>query len=264
MKILVAYDGTVHAKKALRYGLRKIQETGGEITALHVFDRNLFVDYDAGPRAEEMARAEAGRYLDDAREIITETAAGVHSRILSEEGDAESIIRHYAESESVDLILAPPRYKALAKTAPCPVYVIPGTILVPVDNTEGALVNAEKIHEEATVTGSKVVILGIVPIHLYSREEKKELENVKKETASVVKKLKKALSERGIDASEAVRSGYPDEEILKAADEHSASLIMFPSGGTTPSELSKAAAILLDEPGRLKRPVLLMPAEGAA
>ena len=34
MNILVVYDGTLHAKKALLYGLKKVQEAGGEITVL--------------------------------------------------------------------------------------------------------------------------------------------------------------------------------------------------------------------------------------
>ncbi|MHB8845943.1 MAG: universal stress protein [Nitrospirota bacterium] len=52
MNILVAYDGTLHAKKALRYGIEKAQAAGGgALTVLQVFDRALFVDYDAGPRA---------------------------------------------------------------------------------------------------------------------------------------------------------------------------------------------------------------------
>jgi nucleotide-binding universal stress UspA family protein len=66
------------------------------------------------------------------------------------------------------------------------------------------------------------------------------------------------VSEQGVDVSEIIRSGYPDEEILKTAEEYSVSLIMLPAGGKTPSELTKAAAILLDEPDRLHMPVQLL------
>jgi nucleotide-binding universal stress UspA family protein len=137
---------------------------------------------------------------------------------------------------------------------------VPGTILVPVDNTGSPAANIDSIVLEAAATGSKVLVLGVVPLHLYSREERKELERVSKETASSVKELKKTLSAKGIETLEAVRSGYPDEEILKAANEHAVSLILLPSGSsTTPSELSKAAAILMDETERLKWPVFLFP-----
>jgi len=77
-------------------------------------------------------------------------------------------------------------------------------------------------------------------------------------------KLKKLLAEQGIEVSESFRSGYPDEEILKEASERSVSLILLPSGGTTPSELSQAAAILLDENEQVQWPVSLLPAGGTA
>jgi nucleotide-binding universal stress UspA family protein len=78
-----------------------------------------------------------------------------------------------------------------------------------------------------------------------------------------VKQLKKTLADKGIEVLESLRAGYPDEEILKAASEQAVSLILLPSGSTTPSELSKAASILLDESERLKWPVFLLPPAAA-
>ncbi len=263
MKILAAYDGTLHSKVALKYGIQKIRENGGELLVVHVFQGSLFVDYDAGPRALEAARDESRRHIEDAKKLIEKSGAGILVRILSEEGDPKEIITRYAADEHVDLVLVPPRYKAVAKTAPVPVYLIPGTILVPVDNSDGPLASVDNIIGEAKATGSQVVVLGLVPIHLYSRWEKKELEKLKKETVAKARKLQKALTAQGIQASEIMRAGYPDEDILKAADEYSVSMIILSTGGTTPSELSKAAAVILDEPERLKRPVILLPVTGA-
>lgn len=259
MKILVVYDGTLHAKKALRYGLKKVQETGGELTVLQIFDARLFIDYDAGPKAEEMARSEASHGLAEARQIVSEQGADLAVRIISDEGDAGQKVREYVESERPGLVLAPPRYKELAKTLTCPFTMVPGTILVPVDNTGSPAASIDRIVYEAASTGSKVLLLGVVPVHLYSREEKKDLERVKKEITAVVKKLKRTLADKGIAVSEIVRSGYPDEEILKAAGEHAVSLILLPSGSAVPSELSKATAIILEESDRLKWPVFLLP-----
>jgi nucleotide-binding universal stress UspA family protein len=76
--------------------------------------------------------------------------------------------------------------------------------------------------------------------------------------------IEKTLAGRGIETGKILRSGYPDEEILKAADEFSASLIIIAAGGDAPSELSKAAAILLDGPERTGSPVLLLSTAGAA
>jgi nucleotide-binding universal stress UspA family protein len=262
MKILTIYDGTIQSKTALQYGLSKVREKGGEVVLLQVFQRGLFVDYDAGPMAEEIARAEAEGHLKDAETIIQEKGRGVAVRILSEEGDPEEEILRAAKTEHADLVLATPRYRAVAKKAPCPVYVMPGIILVPVDNSETLLADKENIIEEARATGSKVLLMGIVPVHLYSPAEREELEQVKKETAATVRKIKNALSGQGSEVSEVIRSGYPDEEILKAAEEYAASLIMLPAGGKTPSELTKAAAILLDEPERVHMPIELLPEAG--
>lgn len=259
MNILVVYDGTLHAKKALLYGLKKVQEAGGEITVLQVFDPRLFIDYDAGPKAEEMARREASHGLAEARQIVSEQAAGAAVRIISDEGDAARKVREYVESERPGLVLAPPRYRELAKILTCPFMLVPGTILVPMDNTGSPAASIDRIVYEASSTGSKVLLLGVAPVHLYSREEKKDLERVKKETTAVVKKLKRTLADKGIAVSEIVRSGYPDEEILKAAGEHAVSLILLPSGSAVPSELSKATAIILEESELLKWPVFLLP-----
>jgi nucleotide-binding universal stress UspA family protein len=260
MKILTIYDGTIQSKTALQYGLRKAQEKSAELIVLQVFQASLFLDYDAGPRAEEVARAEAARHRRDAEAIIAAAGDKLSVRVLSEEGEPVEETVRVAKKEKTDIILSTPRYKAITGKAGCPVYIMPGTILVPIDSSDALKADLETITSEAKASGSKVLLLGVVPAPLYGAAEKAELVRVQKKTAAAMNRIRKALSEQGIEASETVRSGYPDEEILKAADEFSVSLIMLPAGGKTPSELTKAAAILLDEPERVRRPVYLMPA----
>lgn len=260
MKILTIFDGTLQSRTALRYGIGKVKEKGGELIVLQVFQSSLFTDYDAGPRAEEMARAEARQHYHDAVNIIGEAGEAAPVRIVTEEGDTEEELLRIAASEHIDLVLAPPRYKGIVKSSPCPVFIMPGTILLPVDNSDWILADLGYIVNEAKATGSKITLLGVVPIHLYGAEEKTELERVRMKTGAVLRKIRKALHEQGIEATETVRSGYPDEEILKAADEYAVSLIMLPAGGKTPSELAKAAVILLDEPGKVRLPILFLPA----
>ena len=77
MKILALYDGTIQSKTALRYGIKKAKEKGGELLVLHVFQSSLFIDYDAGPRAEEIARGESMRHLGDAKSILAEAGTGL-------------------------------------------------------------------------------------------------------------------------------------------------------------------------------------------
>ncbi len=262
MKILTIYDGTLQSKTALHYGIKKIKEKKGELVVLHVFPSNLFVGYDAVPMAEDIARQEWSQYAREAEAIIREYGQGVSVRLVPEEGDPEDNIRRYAAAEHPDLILATPRYKAIMKTLDRRVYIIPGTILVPVDNSDTVASGADTVIAEAKDAGAKVLLMGIVPLHLYSAEETAELEEVQKTTKATIKKMKKSLSAEAIEVSDIIRSGYPDEEILKAAKEFSVSLIMLPSGGKTPSELTKAAAVLLDEPERVQQPVCLIPEDG--
>ena len=99
MKILTIFDGTLQSKTALRYGIGKVQEKGGELIVLQVFQSSLFADYDAGPKAEEMARAEAKQHYQDAVNIIGETGQAAPVRIMTEEGDPELEILRIALSE---------------------------------------------------------------------------------------------------------------------------------------------------------------------
>ena len=263
MKIIVAYDGTIHAKKAISYGLEKVKTRGGEVVVVQVFDPRLFIDYDAGPAAEDLARAEASRMHREAQTILKEQGGDVIGRIVFEEGDAAAVINRYAGEARADLILVSPKLKSLAGSLSRPVIVIPGTVLVPVDNTDSAYAHRDSIVQEAQATGSRVHLVGVVPIHLYSRDEKQELEQVRRETAAATGRLAAALRDRKLSVDEEQRFGYPDEEILKSAEASGASLILLPGvGGATPSELSKAAAILLEEHERVNRPVVLFPAQG--
>jgi nucleotide-binding universal stress UspA family protein len=258
MKILTIYDGTLHSKTALQYGLREAKEKRGELVVLQVFQSNLFLDYDAGPFAEEIARAEAARHLRDAEALILGAGGDVVVRVVSVEGNTIEEAIRIAQTEQVDLILSTPRYKAITKNGSLSVRLIPGTLLVPIDNSDALMAGLDGVIDEAKASASKVLLLGIVPIHLYSSEEKKELEQVRKNTADAVRKIKNVLREQHIEVSDVLSSGFPDEEILKAAEKYEVSLIILPAGGKTPSELTKAAAILLDERERVHMPIRLL------
>jgi nucleotide-binding universal stress UspA family protein len=259
MKIMVAYDGSLNSKTALKYAIQKVKVDTGELIVLHVFDRSIFVDYDAGPGAEQMARIESARYVEDARRMLEE-AGGIKSRIIVEEGDPADEIVHLAHREAVDVVFSPPRYRAVAGKTPCPVSIIPGYIVVPLDNTEVPTATLDRISDEAKSTNSQVILLGIVPVHIYNKWEKKELEKIKRETSSLIKQVKNSLKERAVVTKEIIHSGYPDEEIMRVADQYPVTMIIMPMGGDAPSELGKAAAILSDrESGIPSRPFVLMP-----
>lgn len=253
VKILVAYDGTLNSKTALNYGMKRVKDSGGELMLLHLFDPSLFVDYDAGPRAIERAKAESNAMLCEAKGILDE--AGIRAFILSAEGEPISSLLERAENWKADLILCPPKYKAVIADAPCPVSLIPGNILVPIDGTEGSVSAVNKAAEEAKATGSRVVLLGVIPVHMYGALERIELESVKKRTVLGINEAQKALKDAGVKTEEVMLAGYPDEEILEAAKKYDASMIIVPTGTDAPSEAGKAGSIITEEEG-LKSPVV--------
>lgn len=259
MKALVAYDGSLNSKTALRYGLEKVRENGDELIVIHVFNRNLFIDYDAIPRAEEIARRESSRYIEEAEKIIKEEGKGVKASIIVDEGDPEKETIEYAKAEDVDIIFSPPRYKSIVKNGPLPVSIIPGNIILPLDNNDDSITKVDEIVKEAQATRSKVILLGLIPVHIYSKWEKAEIDKITAETSLIVKRLKEMLDEKRVETREIMRSGYPDEEIVKVASEYPVAMIIFLTEGHKPSELSKAINIILEESDRLKMPVLSVP-----
>jgi nucleotide-binding universal stress UspA family protein len=264
MKTLVLYDGTIHARKAVAYALEKSRGSSGETVVLHVFNATVFLDYDGGPRALELGRRESLRHLDELKKFIAEQEASPRVRILSEEGEPGDLASRIAREEMPDLILVPERLRSLARVLPAPVSTVPGTILFPLDSGIELPAALGEVIREAKALAAKVVVLGVLPVHLYSRSEKKELEELRRATFMRLKNVRKTLQAEGIESSDVLREGYPDEEILKAAEEFTASLVMVPSGGAAPSELAKAAIILRDEPERVRMPVLFLPETGAA
>lgn len=119
MKVLVAYDGTLDSKAALKYGIRKVREYGGELIAFHVFQNHLFIDYDAGPKAEAIARLEAMRHVAEARKLLRESGRGVRASLALAEGNVLDEVIGYSKKEDVDLIVATPALETLAEKACC-------------------------------------------------------------------------------------------------------------------------------------------------
>ncbi len=115
MKVLVAYDGTLQSKEALRYGIEKVKENGGEVLALHLFNSAVFVDCEASPEAIEVARRESASQVEDARLILREEGDGVRAGIFVGEGDLEDEVIRFAGEKRVDLLLCPPRYTSVIK-----------------------------------------------------------------------------------------------------------------------------------------------------
>ncbi len=112
MKIMVAYDGTLQSKEALVYGMEKAREKGDEVVALHVFNSNMFVDYDVMD-AEAMARREAEQFVEDAKALIRDKGKGVRTTLFTTEGNPEQEVINFAKARQADVLLVPPRFKGI-------------------------------------------------------------------------------------------------------------------------------------------------------
>jgi nucleotide-binding universal stress UspA family protein len=255
LKVLVTHDGSINSKDALKYGIQKVRQNGGGVVTLYIFQD---LSGTGGIQSTEGESEGAVRYEDQKKSPL-EGGDSVKINILMGKGDPKEEIRHYTVTEKVDLIVTIPAYADLFINASLPFTVIPGTILVPADNREMSGRVVEQITNEARSAFSKVLLLGIIPIHLYSPSEKEEIEDVKKETFKTLEKVKATLNERGIQTKELIRTGYPDEEIVRAAEEHSVSMIIIPAVTDQPTELKKAASIILDDIGQVKIPILVVP-----
>jgi len=124
MKILVAYDGTLNAKDALRYGIRRAQNANADLIVLAVFDTTKFIDYDVWG-AEDKARREAAYHVQEAKDILARLAQGLTVSMYSAEGNLEYVAAEFAKDEHVDLILTPAKYADIVDIAPCRVSILP-------------------------------------------------------------------------------------------------------------------------------------------
>ena len=113
MKIMVAYDGTLQAKEALVYGMEKVREKGGEVVALHVFNNNMFIDYDASVDAESIARRESAQFIEEAKSLIRQKGKGLTVSLFTMDGNPEEEVISFAKAKKVDVLLCPPKFKTI-------------------------------------------------------------------------------------------------------------------------------------------------------
>ncbi|HMK44822.1 MAG TPA: universal stress protein [Dissulfurispiraceae bacterium] len=263
MKLLILYDGTLSGRNLLRYGLRRAMRTQDEAVVLTVFRNDLFIGYD-GFAAEATARKEFEANYTYARRLAESFGKELDVSFYTAEGNVDDALVMTTRDEHFDMVLVTPRYSGLQKRIGVPVAVIPGTLLVPVDSSRDVLSIVETVSLEAAESQSSVVLVGIIPIHLYSRSEDKELRNLREATEKALQNMQSSLQDAGVIAEATIRSGYPDDEILRAAAECNASMIFFPGGGKTPSELRKAAHVISSERARSPWPLVFVASrEGA-
>jgi nucleotide-binding universal stress UspA family protein len=250
VNVLITHDGSADAESALRYGALKVRENGGGKISLYIFKDAGFgeVDYSSPDRT-----------LDD---LCRQKSSGPFElKVLIGKGDPEREILDHLQQEEVDLIVTVPSCTAFLRGSSIPVSPVPATILAPMDDRvmQESMIN--HIAGEALSSCSRVLLLGIVPIHLYNPSEETELDAVKAETIKSMELAAAELNNRGIQVEEMLRLGYPDEEIIRTAETSGASMIIIPCDSDQQSELNKAASIILDELKQVNIPVLYVPVQ---
>lgn len=114
-KVLVAVDGSAHAKRAVGYGAQMAAQNGAEITLLHVM-RHLGSDR-VPPELEDLAHAEhvrlteadmlrsvAEAVISEARDLADQRGA-TNIQTIIQDGDPATRILEYAKTHDVDLIV---------------------------------------------------------------------------------------------------------------------------------------------------------------
>lgn len=248
VNILVTHDGSADAESALRYSALKVKENGGGMISLYIFQGLGDGDDDFASKIP---------FLDAPCSMKSSGPVGLN--VLLGKGDPKAEILVYTLTEKVDLIVTVPSCSSFVKDTSIPVSMIPATILIPMDDRPMRLSAIRQITGEALSTCSKLLLLGIVPIHLYNPSEEAELDAVKDATMKAMEQAASVLGSRGIQVEEMLRMGYPDEEIIRAAEENRVSMIVIPCASDQSSELNKAASIILDEIKQVNIPILYLP-----
>jgi nucleotide-binding universal stress UspA family protein len=246
LRVLVTYDGSADAEFALRFGALKVRESGGGRILLYVLQGCEGEDRDHSERCWSLSG------------LTENTGVRIGMSVLLGKGDPKGEILRHAAAERIDLIVAVSSCFKFLRDVGIPVSQIPATILVPMDDRQMPKALLDQITNEARSTFSKILLMGIIPIHLYNPSEE-ELEEIKLATLKAVQKAAAELSNRGIKTEEMLKMGYPDEEIINTAEELEVSLIVIPCTKDQPSELKKAASIILDEVRKVNIPILYVP-----
>lgn len=130
-KILVGYDGSPHAKRALEVALDLAKRYNAEITAVSVTHVSNFEANDALGEAKKLFT----RLLQEAQERAARESVAIRVRIVS--GYPPDTLVHLAEAEKYELIVVGARSlsgikrylkvsvsEATVRHSPCPVLVV--------------------------------------------------------------------------------------------------------------------------------------------
>ena len=265
-KVLLATDGSRESGRAARMAVGLANGLGLELHAVYVasipsvyaLSETAILDPEVRERLHDMAEQDARERLDEEVGKIREAGGkvvGVHPGV----GRADAEVVRLAEELGAGLVVlgsrgfGPLRRAAMGSVslsvvrhAHCPVLVVrgekeplPGRILLALDGSKEAHAAARAATEISHATGSELHLVqvlqaGPLPYPHYYAMDKYEADLGRAEGASrafLEKQAKRMESDGATVAGVRVRTGNPDHEIVKLAEELDAGLIMLGSRG---------------------------------
>lgn len=116
MRILVIYDGSKDSKAALKYGMQKMYEVGGELIAFHVPPRRRPHYEDERVNSEQTTQDPACG-LKTIKTGKNRRGDIITTRLAA--GRREHEILQFAEAVETELIVSPPEFESLMQKACC-------------------------------------------------------------------------------------------------------------------------------------------------
>ncbi len=119
---MVAYNGSTDAQAALAYGLKKADETGGELIVFDILRRTYFLDMDDRLPAMEDAVQRTLRVKKDT--LTHRSGRKILTTFVFAFVDTYHDILRFAGQEQADLVVATPEYEELLGKACCLVDIV--------------------------------------------------------------------------------------------------------------------------------------------
>jgi nucleotide-binding universal stress UspA family protein len=242
-KIMLATDGSEFAAGATRVALEIAKHCESRLIAMTMVLSNM--EYDAlAPGAAQQAEAAAKDILDQVAAAAAQEGVDCEPLIRHGDDPAREIIEA-AEEMDIDVVVMGRRGRrglarlmvgdATAKVAgqaPCSVLVVPRAAQMP---SKGILVatDGSRYSDAAGATAYMLAEKCGLPVTVVSVTKPIHHEARRAEAQQAVDRVVGLLRQDGITADGLVVEGYPDQEIVAAAENRGADLIVVGSHGRT-------------------------------
>ena len=269
-KILLATDGSKEAEQAARMAVQLSGEfdsglhlaSAGRMPSIYTAPEWTIYDPDAQRQYDEIAGREARKVLEDQTRKIEEAGGSVAGSYPVVGRPDEQIVR-LAEELGAGLIVVGSRglggmrrvllgsvSDSIVSHAHCPVLVVrgegregadfsPGKVLIALDGSDEADLALRAAVEVSAGTGAGLHLAYVLPTdhnpfpHFYGMDKyEADLERAKQDSRTYLEKQKERIEDEGGSVAEVhVRSGRPDEEIVRLSEELDAALVVLGSRG---------------------------------